>query len=77
MLNMKEKKSTYLLLKITLALSTTVIEISSDSGDEVTYTETTPPHQRDRLRQKIKEEASDSEDEVTYTKKHPLAQEIG
>ena len=37
------------------SLNTTVIEISSDSEDEVTYTKTTPSHPRDRLRWKIKE----------------------
>ena len=47
------------------SLNTTIIEISSDSEGEVTYTKTTPSHPRDRLKQKIKEEASDSEDEVT------------
>ena len=47
------------------SLNTTIIEISSDSEGEVTYTKTTPSHPRDKLKQKIKEEASDSEDEVT------------
>ena len=38
------------------SLNATVIETSSDSEDEVTYTKTTPSHPRDRLRRIIKEE---------------------
>ena len=51
-------------------LNRTVIEISSDSEDEVTYTKTTPSHPRDRLTVKIKEQekqaivVGDNDDEM-------------
>ena len=65
------------------SLNTTVIEISSDSEDEVSYTKTTPSNWRDRLRQKIKEEekqviaVGDNDDEdneidfIRITQSHP------
>ena len=51
-------------------LNRTVIEISSDSEDEVTYTKTTTSHPRDRLTVKIKEQekqaivVGDNDDEM-------------
>ena len=61
---MKQKKSIYLLRKtvdINKSLNTTVMEISSDSENEVSYIKTTPSHPIDRLTQKLNNKGKEGE----------------